>query len=314
MIYTVTFNPSLDYVAGVARFQEGKLNRTIKEEMFPGGKGINVSIVLNNLGIESQALGFIAGFTGREIKARLDVLGIKQDFIELPEGLSRINVKLQNFAGEDTERPGKIEETEINGQGPCIGESALDAFEEKLEKLTEGDYLVLSGSIPNSLPPYIYSKLCALATNKGAKVIVDASRELLKSVLPQRPFLIKPNHVELGELYAAEVKTYEDAALYARRLQEAGARNVLVSMAANGAVLVAEDGNIYRAKAPEGVVRNSVGAGDSMVAGFLYGYLQNGDYEEAFYEGVFAGSATAFSEGLAKAEEIEVIRESYQRL
>jgi len=295
MIYTVTFNPSLDYIVTVDRFTVGRVNRTSEELMLPGGKGINVSIVLQNLGITSTALGFVAGFTGEEIRHRVKEYHLKDEFITIKEGMSRINVKLRSE-----------EESEINGMGPRIDDTTLDQFKGRLDTLQEGDTLVLAGSISASLPPTIYSDICKQLQNKGIRMVVDATGKLLMNVLEYHPFLIKPNNFELGEIFGVdELRDQKEVVKYARLLQEKGARNVLVSMAGDGAVLVAEDGSVYTSQAPRGIVKNSVGAGDSMVAGFLYGYLTGGNYEEAFYYGLCTGSASAFSDYLATKEEVE---------
>lgn len=296
MIYTVTFNPSLDYIVDVENFRLGMTNRTCSEQMMAGGKGINVSIVLNNLDIRSTALGFIAGFTGEEIRRQVAELGIFAEFIAIPEGLSRINLKLRSIDG-----------TEINGMGPTIGQPQLDALYEKLDTLTEKDTLVLAGSIPASMPSSIYSDILARLQAKGVTFVVDATKELLTNVLCYKPFLIKPNNHELGELFGVTLSTRESVVPYARRLQEQGARNVLVSMAGQGAVLVAEDGSVYMTPAPKGTLVNAVGAGDSMVAGFLAGWQERHDYGHAFRMGVAAGSASAFSKYLATREEVEQV-------
>lgn len=298
MIYTVTFNPSLDYVITVQNFSRGTINRTQKELLFPGGKGLNVSMVLKNLGVENTALGFLAGFTGEQIKTLLEEKGVTADFIKIEDGLSRINVKLSSVQGEVRE------ETEINGQGPVIAASDIEKLYEMLGKLKEGDILVLAGSIPASMPSTVYRDIMEYLSGRKIKIVVDASKDLLGNVVPYQPFLIKPNHHELGELFGAEITEKEEAIFYAKKLKEQGAENVLVSMAGEGAVLVAEDGSVYQMNAPVGVVKNSVGAGDSMVAGFLAGYLNGGNYETAFHMGVCAGSASAFSDGLATEQDV----------
>lgn len=294
MIYTVTFNPSLDYIVDVEDFRLGMTNRTCSEQMMAGGKGINVSTVLRNLGISSTALGFIAGFTGEEIRRQVAQTGIDAQFIAIPEGLSRINLKLRSIDG-----------TEINGMGPTIGQAQLDALNEKLDTLADGDTLVLAGSIPASMPASIYSDIMARLHKKGVTFVVDATKELLTNVLCYRPFLIKPNNHELGELFGVTLPTRESVVPYARRLQQQGARNVLVSMAGQGAVLIAEDGSVHMTPAPKGTLINAVGAGDSMVAGFLAGWEERHDYAHAFRMGVSAGSASAFSKFLATREEVE---------
>lgn len=294
MIYTVTFNPSLDYIVDVENFRLGMTNRTCSEQMMAGGKGINVSIVLQNLGIENTALGFIAGFTGEEIRRQVSQIGICAQFISIPEGISRINLKLRSIDG-----------TEINGMGPTIGRAQLDALYEKLDTLTDQDTLVLAGSIPASMPSSIYSDIMERLQEKGVTFVVDATKQLLLNVLRYKPFLIKPNNHELGELFGVTLSTREAVVPYARRLQERGARNVLISMAGQGAVLVAEDGSVHLTPVPKGTLVNAVGAGDSMVAGFLAGWQEQHDYGHAFRMGVAAGSASAFSRYLATREEVE---------
>lgn len=293
MIYTVTFNPSLDYIVGLDQFVPGAVNRTTSEQILPGGKGINVSIVLQNLGLESIALGFIAGFTGQETVKRVKEYGCGTDFIEISEGLTRINVKLIN-------RP----ETEINGQGPNIQASDIEKLYSRLDELKEDDILVLAGSIPNTMPNTIYEEILARLEAQKCKVIVDATGSLLVKVLKYHPFLIKPNNHELAEIFETELHGQEDILYYAGKLQEMGARNVLISMAGDGAILLAEDGSIHQSPAPKGVLVNSVGAGDSMVAGFIAGYLEKNSYQDAFYMGVATGSASAFSEQLATKSEV----------
>lgn len=294
MIYTVTFNPSLDYIISVDNFTIGRVNRTKEERIFPGGKGINVSIVLKNLGVENTALGFTAGFTGEEIKRLLVEKGVQPDFIQVREGLSRINVKLRSN-----------EESEINGQGPVISEEYIKQLYARLDELTENDILVLAGSIPDSMSPSTYQDILSYLSDRKIQVVVDATKQLLLNVLPYHPFLIKPNNHELGEMFGVEITSKEDVVIYAKKLQEKGARNVLISMAGDGAVLITETGEIYKTEAPKGKVVNSVGAGDSMVAGFVYGYTTYKDYEKAFEYGVCTGSASAFSIDLATKEEVE---------
>lgn len=296
MIYTVTFNPSLDYIVTVKDFTLGQVNRTCEEIMFPGGKGINVSIVLKNLGMDSTILGFTAGFTGKEIQRRVVEMGCQEELISIPNGLSRINLKLRSN-----------EESEINGMGPVIDQEAIDALYKKLDTLQKGDVLVLAGSIPSSMPETMYSDIMKFLEGKGVIIAVDATKDLLVNVLPYHPFVIKPNNHELGEIFHVKLTDKEDVITYAKKLQEQGARNVLVSMAGDGAVLVAEDGSVFTSPAPKGKVVNSVGAGDSMVAGFVYGYLSSGDYKTAFKTGISCGSASAFSENLATREEVEAI-------
>ncbi|MBR2760574.1 MAG: 1-phosphofructokinase [Solobacterium sp.] len=296
MIYTVTFNPSLDYIVTVDHFRTGEINRTADELIFPGGKGINVSIVLKNLGIDNTALGFMAGFTGREIQRLLEEKGVTTDFIQVANGTSRINLKMRSD-----------QETEINGRGPVIGKEDIAFLYRQLDRLEKGDILALSGSIPSSMPETIYMDIMKHLDGRGIMVAVDATKDLLMKVLPYHPFLIKPNNHELGEIFHTAIIEKDDVVKYAKKLQESGARNVLVSMAGEGAVLVTENGEVYRASAPKGILRNSVGAGDSMVAGFLAGYLKNRDYNEAFRMGVCTGSASAFSDELASKEEVEVL-------
>lgn len=293
MIYTVTFNPSLDYIVSVNDFQLGLTNRTDSELILPGGKGINVSTILMNLGIDSTAFGFAAGFTGEEIIREVEAMGIRSDFIKIDSGISRINLKLKNIDG-----------TEINGSGPEISEEKIEELLRKLDILGEGDILVLAGSIPASMPADMYSTIMERLQHKNVTFIVDATKDLLINVLKYKPFLIKPNNHELGELFDVKLTTREEVVPYGKKLQKQGARNVLISMAGEGAVLVAEDGSVYEAPAPKGTLVNAVGAGDSMVAGFTAGWIEKKDYRHAFYMGVSAGSASAFSEYLATKEEI----------
>lgn len=298
MIYTVTFNPSLDYIVSVKDFKLGLTNRTDSELMLPGGKGINVSIVLKNLGIDNTALGFVAGFTGKEVVKRLEKFGVKNGFLEIPEGFTRINVKLKSIDG-----------TEINGQGPSISEEKIEQLMTRLDEMGEGDVLFLSGSIPASMPDDTYQKIMERLKDMGVLISVDATQELLLKVLPYHPFLIKPNNHELGEIFGVELRTRESVVPYGKKLQEMGAENVLISMAGEGAVLIASDGQVYDAPAPKGILKNGVGAGDSMVAGFMAGWLERKEYRHAFHMGVAAGSASAFSEQLAVKEEIDQVYE-----
>jgi 1-phosphofructokinase len=293
MIYTVTFNPALDYVVGVENLALGDVNRTTFEEVYYGGKGINVSLILKELEVPSIALGFVAGFTGEAIRQGVTDLGIQTNFTQLKRGLSRINVKLK-----------AQEETEINGQGPTIGEEALQDLFTKLDTLQQGDTLVLAGSIPNTMPEDIYQRIMERLASKDIRFVVDATKDLLMNVLQYEPFLIKPNNHELGEIVGRKLNTSEEIVLAAKELKEKGAQNVLVSMAGDGAILVTKDDQVYQMEAFKGVVKNSVGAGDSMVAGFLAGYLQFNTYEKALHMGSAAGSATAFSKGLATKEQI----------
>lgn len=293
MIYTVTFNPALDYTIAVDNFQFGMTNRTSEEEILVGGKGINVSVVLRNLGFESTALGFVAGFTGDEVIKHLEEIGIKNGFIKLSEGFTRINIKIRNVEG-----------TEINGMGPVIQKESVELLMNRLRMLQEGDILFLSGSIPPTIDSGIYQSIMAMLKDKGITIVVDAAKDLLVKVLEYKPFLIKPNNHELGEIFDVKLTKREEVVPYAKRLQQVGARNVLVSMAGEGAVLVAENGNIYEAAAPKGELINGVGAGDSMVAGFMAGWLNNNDYLGAFRMGIATGSASAFSKGLATKEKV----------
>lgn len=303
MIYTVTFNPSLDYIVSVKDFRTGIVNRTMDEIIFPGGKGINVSMVLKNLGYDNTAMGFMAGFTGEAICSMLQKKGVTTDFITVEKGVSRINVKLRSD-----------EETEINGQGPEIEAKDIDKLYRKLDLLEDGDTLVLAGSIPDVMPQSIYMDIMKYLEKKNIYIVVDATRDLLVNVLAYSPFLIKPNNYELGEIFGVEIKNKDDVVAYAKKLQEKGARNVLVSMAGDGAVLVTEDGNEFRAEAPKGKVVNSVGAGDSMVAGFIAGFLSTREYMQAFKLGVCTGSASAFSEELATKKEVEELLKQNEEL
>lgn len=298
MIYTITFNPALDYVMTVESFDKGIVNRSKSEKILPGGKGINVSLVLSNLGVDNTALGFIAGFTGKNIEDILISRGCRTDFVKLNDGLSRINVKVM---GES--------ETEINGNGPCINEDDVKRLYEKLDKLTKEDVLVLAGSVPSSLSVDIYSEIISYVWDKGAKVVVDATGDLLVKCLKYKPFLIKPNNFELEQIFNINLGSREDIVKCAYKLKDMGAVNVLVSMGAEGAILVDEFGKCYDLKAPEGKVINTVGAGDSMVAGFLAGLNEKNDYEYAFKLSVATGSASAFSKDLAIRDEIfEVLK------
>ena len=300
MIYTVTFNPSLDYIVSVDDFKLGKTNRTIGELMLPGGKGLNVSTVLHNLGIENTALGFTAGFVGEELKRLAKETGYHCDFIDVPEGVSRINVKLKDFDG-----------TEINGMGPCIDENAMGQLMEKLKLLKEGDTLVLAGSIPAGMPKSIYSDILKALSGKGIRFVVDATKELLLNVLEYEPFLIKPNNHELGEIFGVTLTAKDEVVPYGKKLQEMGAKNVLISMAGEGAVLIAETKEVYMLDAPKGTLVNAVGAGDSMVAGFIAGWEEQKNYQHAFEMAVASGSASAFSELLATEEEIRKLYDGF---
>lgn len=298
MIYTVTFNPSLDYVVQVKDFKSNAVNRTSSEHVFAGGKGNNVAVVISNLGLKSRALGFRAGFTGIAMEQMLREYGCDTDFIPLDEGMTRINVKVK-----------AEEEFEVNGQGPAIPEDKIEQLFEKTDALGEEDVLVLSGSIPNTLPDDIYERIMKRLDGKGVRIAVDATQELLLKVLKYHPFLIKPNNHELGEMFGVTLTSDEQIVEYAKKLQEMGARNVLVSMAGDGAILADEHGEVWKRLPPKGTVVNSVGAGDSMVAGFLAGYLTSGSYEQALLLGTAAGSATAFTSWLAGKKEIDALLE-----
>lgn len=303
MIYTVTFNPSLDYIVNVDHFKTGVVNRITKEIIYPGGKGINVSIVLQNMGLPTTALGFTAGYTGNEIIRLLKEQGVNSKFINVKEGNSRINLKMRSD-----------EETEINGQGPKITEENIKELYAMLDELQKGDILVLAGSIPDTLPQSMYMDIMKYLEGKEIDIVVDATRKLLMNVLPYKPFLIKPNNHELGEIFGVTLTDKDEIITYAKKLQEQGARNVLISMAGDGAVLVAENGETYKAESPVGKLVNSVGAGDSMVAGFITGYLETGLYKEALRRGLCTGSASAFSEELATKAEVEELIKNYKGL
>ena len=300
MIYTVTFNPSLDYIVRVNGFKAGVINRTFYEKILPGGKGINVSIVLSNFGHDSIALGFVAGFTGRDIEDLPKGFGCSTDFIRVREGFSRINVKMKSD-----------EETEINGRGPLITEEDISRLYEKLDRLVSGDILIISGSVPGTLPQDVYERIMERLQGRNIRVIVDAEKGLLTRVLRFNPWLVKPNERELGEIYGVTLRTQDEVIPYAKRLQEEGARNVLISMAGEGAVFISENGDIFKSPAPKGTLVNSVGAGDSMVAGFVSGYLETGDFRNAFRMGLAAGSASAFSPDLATRPEAEALLETF---
>lgn len=299
MIYTVTFNPAIDYIAEVNSINEEKINRAISERVLAGGKGINVSIVLRNLGIESIALGFAGGFTGAEIKRKVENHGISTDFVYLEGKFSRINVKLISKVAGVVSR-----ETAINGEGPKISDIEIEQLMQKIDKLKEGDFLVLAGSVSRKMKDDIYEKICTRIQDKEIKIVADATGKLLVNLLKHKPFLIKPNKEELEEIFEDEINTNEEIIMYAKKLQEMGAENVLISLGGDGAILLTKDKNVLYSKAPKGEVINSVGAGDSMVAGFLAGLLTYDDYEKAFKMGIAAGSASTFSENLATKDEI----------
>ena len=292
MVYTVTFNPAIDYVMFMGEMKKGSVNRSNSEEIYFGGKGINVSLVLNELGVTSKALGFVAGFTGEAIEKGIREQGIETDFVHLKNGFSRINVKIKSD-----------DETDLNGQGPEITEDALGELFVKLSEIKDGDTIVLAGSIPNTLPSDIYERILEVLSDRVVKTVVDATKDLLLNVLKYKPFLIKPNNHELGEMFGVTLTNDEEITEYAKKLRKMGARNVLVSMAGEGALLLDENGNTHRCGVCRGTVKNSVGAGDSMVAGFIAG-SQNGDFKYALRLGTAAGGATAFSDGLAQKDEI----------
>ncbi|MEE6450994.1 1-phosphofructokinase [Gottfriedia acidiceleris] len=292
MIYTVTLNPSIDYIVEVDDIGLGKINRMKRENKFPGGKGINVSRVLKRLDVESIALGFVGGFTGDFIKNVLENERVTTDFVQV-EGDSRINIKLKSQL-----------ETEINGQGPAISEEKLDQFFYKLKQIKKGDYVVLAGNIPNTLPSDLYEQLTLWGQENGIHIIVDASGKVLLDVVKHRPFFIKPNHHELGDLFDVKITSIEQAIPYGKKLVEMGAQNVGISFAGDGAILITES-KVYVSNVPKGEVINSVGAGDSLVAGFVGTYVKTNNIETAFKVGVASGSATAFSEDLTKREKIE---------
>lgn len=296
MVYTVTFNPAVDYVVRTDRLRSGEVNRSQSEEIFFGGKGVNVSLMLNNLSVKSNALGFIAGFTGKAIEQALKKEGVETDFIELKKGFSRINVKIKSD-----------NETELNGQGPEIGVQDIERLYEKLGGLSDGDTLVLAGSVPDTMPENIYEEILKRLSGRNIRFVVDASGKLLVNVLKYRPFLIKPNNFELGEIFSKDFKNDGEITDAARELQKMGAQNVLVSMADSGAILIDDSGKTHKIGVPEGTVVNSVGAGDSMVAGFLAGFIKKGDYDFALKLGTAAGSATAFSAGIADRKTVDEV-------
>lgn len=296
MICTVTFNPSLDYIVRVDDMRLGAINRTTYEQVLPGGKGVNVSIVLGNLGHASRALGFVAGFTGDELVRLCAEAGVDCDFIRVERGMTRVNVKVKS-----------AEETELNGMGPQMGEEDVEVLLARTDALGAGDTLVVSGSVPACLPHDMYERVMERVAPRGVRVVVDAERDLLTRALPLGPFLVKPNNHELGDIFGVELRTRDEVVPYARRLQEMGAANVLVSMAGEGGVLVAETGEVFQSPAAKGTVVNSVGAGDSSVAGFLAGLAETGSYEAAFRMALATGSASAFSDHLATRAEVEAL-------
>ena len=294
MIYTITFNPALDYISKVDNFEIGKINRTKEEKVLPGGKGLNVSTVLKNLGFQSTALGFIAGFTGKELKTEIEKYGIQTDFIEVKEGITRINVKISSDV-----------ETALNGNGPIITEEDIEKLLEQISKFNNEDIVILAGNIPKGIKNNIYEIICSKLEKNGVTFVVDSTKELLINVLKYKPFLIKPNKEELEETFKEKIETNEDIVKRAEKLQDMGARNVLISLGGDGAILITETKEVYYSKAPKGKVLNTVGSGDSMVAGFIAGYQKNRDYNEAFKMGIAAGSASAFSMNLATLPEVE---------
>lgn len=293
MIYTLTLNPALDYVVNVDEFKEGLVNRTKSEEILYGGKGINTSVVLTNIGVENTALGFVGGYIGKEFERLLNKDDVKTDFIYLNNGNTRINVKIKG-----------INETDINAKGPDVSKSEIDSLFEKIQLLKDGDYITLAGSIPSSVPGEIYVKIARMLKDRNINLVVDAEKELLTDVLQYNPFLIKPNHHELGDIFGKKFSSEEEITSAGKELQKMGARNIFISMAGDGGIFIAEDGKTYYSPAPQGKVVNSTGAGDSLVAGFLAGFLQTNDYKKAFVYGLCAGSASAFSERLATKKEI----------
>lgn len=294
MIYTMTLNPALDYNVITESFQEKRVNRSKTEYFVAGGKGLMESQMLHNLGVESIALGLVAGFTGEQLTKMLEAAGIRTEFVVLPEGMTRINVKLW----------GGIE-GEINAAGPGCDENSRKVLCARLSELGQKDILCLAGTIPAGMPKNLYAEMMKICAKQGCRVVVDATGETLKETLSLHPFLVKPNHHELGELYQKELTTKEEVAFYAKKLCEDGVRNCLVSMGGDGAVLVAEDGVVYFGEAPEGIVKNTVGSGDSMVAGFLAAYEKTHSYETAFRMGIASGSASAFSDSLGTSEEVQ---------
>lgn len=295
MIYTITFNPALDYIIKLDNLKIGEINRTDKEKILPGGKGLNVSIVLKNLGVESAVLGFIANFTGIELKNQMQKYGIKEEFIEVNEGMTRINVKINSDK----------EETAINGNGPKISEKDIKEIIEKINKLNKKDIVILAGNVPKNINNNVYERICSILHKNENTFIVDTTKELLINVLKFKPFLIKPNKDEIEETFSVKIKNNDELIEYGKKLQELGAQNVLISLGGEGAILITSDNNVYSYKAPKGKVVNTVGAGDSMVAGFLAGYLKTNDYKYALKMGLATGSASAFSMELAKLEEVE---------
>lgn len=301
MIYTITFNPALDYTVQVEKFEIGKINRTKSENILAGGKGLNVSIILKRLGIENTALSFIAGFTGKELERKIRQHNIETEFIETNRGYTRINVKISSL-----EKNSLIQESEtaLNGNGPEITENDIEKLLQKIQNINSNDIVILSGNIPKCINENIYEIICKELDGKNVKFVVDASQKLLMNCLKYKPFFIKPNKEELAETFNTKIETKEEIIIYAKKLQEKGAQNVLISLGGDGAILLTEKNEVYYSNTPKGQVINTVGAGDSMVAGFVAGYLKKKDYKEALKLGIASGSATAFSAGLAMNEEI----------
>ena len=298
MIYTITFNPALDYILKVDNFEIGKINRTEAEKILPGGKGLNVSIVLKNLGFENTALGFIGGFTGEELQKRIEAQGINTDFIKVKKGITRINVKITSN-----------QETALNGNGPEITDSDIQELLEKIDNIKKEDIVILAGNVPKCINKNIYEIICVNLERNGVTFIVDATKELLINILKYKPFLIKPNKEELEETFKVKISSKEDIIVYAKKMQMMGAQNVLVSLGGDGAILITSDNQILQSNAPKGKVLNTVGAGDSMVAGFLAGYIEQKNYEFALKMGISSGSASAFSMNLATKKDVESLLE-----
>lgn len=301
MVYTVTLNPALDYVMRVDKLRYDDINRSQSEDIYYGGKGINVSVILTRLGVENIALGFVGGFTGDKLIEMLENDGIRCDFNKLDRGSTRINVKIK------TDTP-----LDINAKGPDIDENQVRALLDKLSEIKKGDYLILAGSVPDSLSDNIYERMLAKLKDKGVNFVVDATGDLLKKSLSYKPFLIKPNHHELGDMFGVKTESTEDIVKYAKKLQQLGARNVLVSRSKDGAILIDENSNVTQVDNIEGKVVNSVGCGDSMVGGFVAGFIEQGDYAYALKLGAACGNATAFSEGLAQKSDIDRIFKLYK--
>lgn len=300
MIYTLTLNPSIDYILNIDNFTEGIVNRTVSENMLYGGKGINTSVVLTNIGVDNTALGFVGGYIGKEFEKLLNADGVRTDFVYLKNSNTRINVKIKGKS-----------ETDINACGPEIAENEIAALFSKLDNITEGDFITLAGSIPKSVSKDIYVKIAEKLNHKKANLIIDAEKNLLTDVLPYNPFLIKPNHHELGDIFGKKLSNKEEIICAAKELQKMGARNIFISMAGDGGILLAENTTVYISPAPCGKVINSTGAGDSLVAGFLAEFIKTNDYKKAFIYGLCAGSASAFSERLATKDEIDKLYNNF---